>query len=204
MADDFSRPLVVQRRGNPMARRLLALLGWQVRMEGLPALQGVLIAYPHTSNWDFPYMLLVKWAVGLPIKFWAKESLFAIPFAGYWLRRVGGVPVKRGAPQGAVGEMVRTLQQNRERGGLFWLALSPEGTRKLTTGWRSGFYQVAYGAGVPLGICCVNYKAKTVDISHFFQLSGDVASDMQRIRLALAHASGRRAELASPIKMIDK
>lgn len=204
MADDYERPHPVQLRGNRVAGGVLALLGWQVRIDGLPALQGVLIAYPHTSNWDFVFLLLVKWSVGLPVKFWGKESLFALPVMGHCMRWLGGVPVRRGAPQGAVGEMVRTMQQSRAVDGMFWLALSPEGTRKKTAGWRSGFYQVALGAEVPLGVCCVNYADKTVNVSHFFRLSGDVAADMQRIAGALAGAAGKRAELATPIQMIEK
>ncbi len=204
MADDFARPHPVQLCGNRLAHRLLSLLGWQVRIEGLPALQGVLIAYPHTSNWDFIFLLLTKWAVGLPVKFWGKESLFKLPLMGTCMRWLGGVPVRRGAPQGAVGDMVRTLQQCRDNGRFFWLALSPEGTRKHSSGWRSGFYQVALLSGVPLGVCSVNYRLKTVDISHFIALSGDVASDMQRISEVLAGAIGKRAELAAPIQMIHK
>lgn len=204
MVDDFARPHPVQLRGKRWARGLLSLLGWRVRIEGLPALQGVLIAYPHTSNWDFIYLLLTKWAVGLPVKFWGKESLFKLPLMGACMRWLGGVPVRRGAPQGAVGDMVRTLQQCRESGRFFWLALSPEGTRKRSGGWHSGFYQVALLADVPVGVCSVNYRQKTVDICHFIALSGDVASDMLRIADALAGAVGKRADLASPIQMIHK
>ena len=204
MVDDFARPHPVRLRGNRLAAGVLALLGWQVRAEGLPALQGVIIAYPHTSNWDFVVLLLTKWAVGMPVKFWGKESLFVLPVMGPCMRWLGGVPVRRGAPQGAVGDMVRTLQQCRDEGRFFWLALSPEGTRKRTTGWRSGFYQVAMVAGVPLGVCSVNYQAKTVNVSHFFLLSGDVASDMLRISGALEGALGKYAGLAAPIQMVEK
>jgi 1-acyl-sn-glycerol-3-phosphate acyltransferase len=202
--NDFAAPHAVQLRGNKLAAGLLALLGWKVRMDGLPALQGVLIAYPHTSNWDFFFLLLVKWAIGLHVKFWGKESLFTLPVLGHWMRWLGGIPVRRGAPQGAVADMVRTMQQARAGNQYFWLALSPEGTRKRTAGWRSGFYRVALGADVPLGVCCVNYANRTVDISHFFRLTGDVVSDMRRIAGALEGAQGKRAEMAAPIHMIEK
>lgn len=204
MADDFSRPLAVPIQGSAMARNLLLLLGWRVNMDGLPARQGVIIVYPHTSNWDFIILLIAKWAVGLPLKFWGKDSLFALPVFGRWLRYVGGVPVRRDSPRGVVGDMVRTLEQCRQNNTFFWLALAPEGTRKRVPGWRSGFYQVAVGAHVPLGICRLNYADKTIDVSHFLQLSGDAASDMQRIAGLLATASGKRPELAAPIQLIQK
>ena len=204
MADDFPRPLAVPVQGSTLACGLLALLGWQFRMDGLPARQGVMVVYPHTSNWDFLYMVLAKWAMGFPMKFWGKASLFQIPLAGRWLRWIGGVPIVRGTPSGVVGEMVRALERCRANDEFFWLALSPEGTRKWTSGWRSGFYQVAVGARVPLGVCTVNYAAKTIDISHYFAVSGDVAADMQRIATALQGASGKHPALAAPIQIIEK
>jgi 1-acyl-sn-glycerol-3-phosphate acyltransferase len=204
MADDFPRPLAVPVRGSALARWLLALLGWQVRMDGLPARQGVMVVYPHTSNWDFLYMVLAKWAVGFPMKFWGKASLFTIPLAGRWLHWIGGVPILRDSPRGVVGEMVRTLEQCKASNSFFWLALAPEGTRKRTPGWRSGFYQVALGARVPLGVCSVNYRTRTIDISHYFVLTGDVTADMQRVADALQDASGKRPELAAPIRISEK
>jgi 1-acyl-sn-glycerol-3-phosphate acyltransferase len=204
VADDFSRPLAVPIQGSALAGALLSRLGWQVRMDGLPRRQGVIIVYPHTSNWDFLLLLLAKWAVGLPLRFWGKDSLFTLPLLGRWLVWIGGVPVQRDSPQGVVADMVHTLKESRASNTFFWLALAPEGTRKFTPGWRSGFYQVALGAGVPLGICCVNYADKVVDVAQFFQLTGDVASDMQRIALAFQQAAAKYPALAAPIRIIEK
>lgn len=204
VAGDFVTPHPVKVRGNALARGLFELLGWRIAFDGLPARQGVLIVYPHTSNWDFVILILAKWAVGFPVRFWGKDSLFKIPLAGRWLRWVGGVPVNRASPQGTVGTMVNTLRHCKETDAFFWLALSPEGTRKRTAGWRSGFYQVAVGAGVPLGICCVNFPNRTVWVNQFCALSGDVKLDMQRITRAFEGAVGKNAAQATPIKMIEK
>lgn len=204
MVDDFSVPYPVQIQGSKLARNLLSALGWRVDFDGLPSRQGVLIVYPHTSNWDFFVLILAKWAVGLPLKFWGKQSLFALPVLGVWLRLLGGVPVDRSAPHGVVGDMVRTIKQFRATDTYFWLALTPEGTRKWTPGWRSGFYQVTLGAGVPLGTCCVNYREKTILVSRFYKLSGDVQADMQRIAQAFQGAVGKHAAQAAPIHIIEK
>lgn len=204
MLDDFPRPHPVQLRGSWLACKILNLLGWRIAFEGLPARQGVLIVYPHTSNWDFFVLLLAKWALGLSAKFWGKDSLFAVPVLGAWLRWLGGVPVKRSSAGGVVGDVVRTMGQCQALDASFWLALSPEGTRKWTPGWRSGFYQVALRAGVPLGTCCVNFREKTVVVSHFYKLSGDVQADMQRIAQAFQCAVGKHAVQAAPIQMIEK
>ena len=98
----------------------------------------VIIAAPHTSNWDFIVMLLAKWAIGVPARFWGKDSLFRVPLLGAWMRRLGGIPLDRHAPRGAVGEMVALMTRYRQEGRLLWLALSPEGTRRRSAGWRSG------------------------------------------------------------------
>ena len=129
-------------RGNRIAQALLRAAGWRVRFDGLPALQGVIVVYPHTSNWDFPVGLLAKWAIGLPVRFWGKDSLFRYPVFGRWMRAVGGIPVDRSAPQGVVQEMAERFAAARANGELFWLALSPEGTRSYRDHWRSGFYHL--------------------------------------------------------------
>ncbi len=76
MTAPSAKPLPVQFEGSRLAGRVLRVLGWRFDFEGLPALQGVLIAYPHTSNWDFPVAMLLKWAMGIEAQFWAKDSLF--------------------------------------------------------------------------------------------------------------------------------
>lgn len=204
MLCDFAKPHPVQLRGSRAARGLLGLLGWQVRFEGLPARQGVVVVYPHTSNWDFVVLLLAKWAVGFDLKFWGKDSLFRIPVFSAWLRWLGGVPVNRRAAQGMVGSMVQTLQQSKASGEPFWLALAPEGTRKWTPGWRSGFYRVAVQAQVPLGICSVHFGKKQIDVTQFITLSGDVAADFARIQQALQDAQGKHPSQAAPIQLIEK
>lgn len=201
---DFSRPLAVQLQGNRWAYRLLTALGWRIHFEGLPAKQGVLVMYPHTSNWDFVVMVLSKWALGLQIRFWGKDSLFKVPVLGRWMRWLGGVPVLRQSSQGAVGQMVERLVRSQAQEEFFWLALSPEGTRKYMPGWRSGFYQTAWRAGVPLGIASLDYGRKEIRVQYFFSLTGHTAQDMGRIAQAIGSVSGLHPQQASPIELIEK
>jgi 1-acyl-sn-glycerol-3-phosphate acyltransferase len=193
-------PHPVQLRGSPLARWVLALFGWKVRFEGLPALQGVLAVYPHTSNWDFIVAILAKWAVGLELNFWAKDTLFRLPGFGRWLRWVGGVPVQRHAPQGVVAQVVDGVAQARAQHRLYWLGLSPEGTRQWTPGWRSGFYQVALRAGVPLGVVSLDYGRKLVNATTFIELTGDAEADFASIAALLAGVQGKNPALAAPIQ----
>ncbi len=190
----------VQLHGSHLARALLRLAGWRIRCDGLPAEQGVAIAYPHTSNWDFVVGILAKWAIGIPVSFWGKDSLFRVPLFGRWLRWVGGVPVDRCNPQGAVSTMAQSLRQARDEGRFMWLALAPEGTRGLTPGWRSGFYHVATAAQVPLGLVFFDYARREVGFRCFLQLSGDAAADMAAIAQGFGAFVGRNPRLAAPIR----
>ena len=101
--------LPVQLRGSRWAAAVLRALCWQLQFDGLPASQGVLILYPHTSNWDFVYAMLARSAIGMPAKVWGKDSLFCLPLMAAWMRWLGVVPVQRDSPRGMVGEMVASM-----------------------------------------------------------------------------------------------
>jgi 1-acyl-sn-glycerol-3-phosphate acyltransferase len=191
----------VQLQGSALARGLLRLAGWQLLFDGLPARQGVLVIYPHTSNWDFVVGITAKWAIGLPLRFWGKDSLFRIPGLGAWLRWLGGIPVDRHAPQGAVGDMLRRLQEARAADAFLWLALAPEGTRTRTAGWRSGFYRAATGADVPLALACLDYARRRVGVVACLQLCGEPAADMAMIGQHLSSSRGLHSGQASPIQL---
>lgn len=196
--------LPVTFQGSAVARSALAALGWRVRFHGLPSRQGVIVVYPHTSNWDFPIGLLAKWAIGIELKFWGKDSLFKWPLFGRWVRWVGGVPVDRSAPKGIVAAMAARFAQARERDELMWLALAPEGTRSWRAQWRSGFYHLALQAGVPLGIVRLDWGAREVAFDSFLALSGDIVADQAAIAEAFAGVTGKRAENAGPIEFREQ
>ena len=202
-ASEFAPPHPVQFSGSALARWLLRRLGWRVAFEGLPAWQGVLVIYPHTSNWDFIILVLAKWTLGLQAGFWAKDSLFRVPLLGRWLCWLGGVPVNRTVTQGLVADTVRRFEQARERGEYFWLALAPEGTRKLMPGWRSGFYRTAVQAGVPLGLVRLDYGRREVRLTDFIRLSGDADADLRRIAAIYEGVAGCRPAHAAPIRLRD-
>jgi 1-acyl-sn-glycerol-3-phosphate acyltransferase len=191
----------VQLRGSRLARALLRLAGWQLLFDGLPARQGVAVVYPHTSNWDFPLGVLAKWAIGFPAVFWGKDSLFRIPLLGRWMRWLGGVPVNRRAPGGIVGDMVQRMRRAREQDEYLWLALAPEGTRSLGSGWRSGFYRVAVEADVPVALVVLDFGRRRVGFHSFLQLCGDEAADMAEIARRLDGVQGYRPALAAPIRL---
>jgi len=190
-------------QGSRFATALLRLGGWQVHFDGLPALQGVLVVYPHTSNWDFVVGILAKWSMGLPLRFWAKDSLFRVPVFGPWLRARGGVPVDRSGANGMVAGMVRQMQEQRAAGNYFWLGVTPEGTRSARPGWRTGFYRVAWQAGVPVGLASLDYGKREVRITTFLMLTGDETADLRRIAAIYAGVRGMRPSQAAPVRLLE-
>ena len=103
----WTGPLTPFLNGSALATAVLRLFGWRVVCQGLPARQGVVLVYPHTSNWDFPIGVLTKWSLGFPLKFWAKDSLFRLPVFGHWMRAIGGVN-----EQGQVRELLPRTDVN--------------------------------------------------------------------------------------------
>lgn len=189
----------VQFPGQAWAAWLLRQWGWTVVYRGLPARQGLFVVYPHTSNWDFVVGILVKWSLGLPANFWAKHSLFQLPLLGPWMQRMGGIAIDRRSSQGVVAQTVQAFEAARREDRFLWLALAPEGTRSRVTQWRSGFYQLALGAQLPVALVGLDRARKQVHIDTFVRFSGDVAADIQASQDALAAYQGFKPELASPI-----
>jgi 1-acyl-sn-glycerol-3-phosphate acyltransferase len=193
----------VQLHGSRLARSLLRLCGWQLLFDGLPAAQGVIAVYPHTSNWDFVLGIMVKWAVGIPASFWAKESLFRVPLFGRWLRSLGGLPVTRHTRRGTVTQTAEAMRGAREREDFMWLAVAPEGTRGRSEGWRSGFYRVALDAGVPVALVVLDYGRKRAGFDSFWCISGHMQSDLAQFAQRLAACRGLHPQLAAPVRPLD-
>ena len=192
----------VRPRGSALARGVLRLFGWRLVFDGLPARQGVIAVYPHTSNWDFVWGLLAKWGMGLPLSFWAKHSLFGLPLFGRFLRRVGGLAIDRRAPRGVVGQTVDRLRAAGRDDAFLWIAIAPEGTRSPVEGWRSGFYHLATQSDVPLALAFIDYRRREVGLDSFWRASGDAARDMACFARRLDGRVGRRPQNAAPVRLV--
>lgn len=178
--------------------RLLAMRGWTLREPPSRPARAVLIAYPHTSNWDALYALLGNLGLGLGARWVAKDSLFRWPVGGL-LRRMGGIPVNRRVRNGFVAEMVAQFAAQPR----LLLVLAPEGTRRLTEGWKSGFYHIALAADVPLALGFVDYAQREAGILAYLTLTGDPAVDIEAIRRHYLDRQGKHPTLASPIRWLD-
>ena len=167
----------------------LALLGW--RIEGVipDAPKLVLIAAPHTSNWDFVVGIAAKLALQLRVMWLGKDSLFRAPF-GTVMRALGGVPVDRATSHDVVKQVIDEFAR-RER---MILGLAPEGTRKPVARWRTGFYHIAHGASVPIVPVALNWGERAIQIGQAFTTTGNIDADIEQLRRRFSGVRGRRRQ----------
>jgi 1-acyl-sn-glycerol-3-phosphate acyltransferase len=185
-----------------LARRgilaILRLFGWRGVVTPLPAPKGIIVVYPHTSNWDFMVGVFYKVGTGLPARWVGKHTLFRWP-----LRRLllclGGIPIRRDQRSGLVDGMLAEFARHER----MWLAVTPEGTRSRTEYWKSGFYRIALQGNLPVALGYIDYATHTVGIDTYLTLTGDVAADFERIRAFYKDKRGRRPENAGEIRLRD-
>ena len=181
------------------ARLFLKLTGWKlIDLPQRPA-KAVVIAYPHTSNWDFPMTLLALAALPYGARWVGKDSLFRWPY-GWVFRGLGGLPVNRREHTGLVAQLAEEFKRRES----FYLAIAPEGTRRATTSMKSGFYRVALLAQVPLGCAFIDYPRREVGIREFLQLSGNEAADLARIAEVYAGCHGKHPAQEGPFTFAAK
>jgi 1-acyl-sn-glycerol-3-phosphate acyltransferase len=169
----------------------LQFKGW--KLDGaLPpdAERCVMIAAPHTSNWDLPYTLMTAFALRLHIRWLGKASLFGFPFGGV-MRWLGGLSVDRSKSNNLVHASADVLKQGS---GPLQLVVAPEGTRGKTRHWKSGFYYIALEAGVPILLTYLDYGRKVAGIGPCFKPTGDIEADMVEIKRFYAGIKGRNAD----------
>lgn len=182
-----------------MARWLLQTLGWSLDGEPPGETHFVLIAAPHTSNWDFPLMMLFAAAFGVKINWLAKDTLFR-PGMGWLMHALGGVPVVRSKSRNMVDTMVEAFESNKQ----LILAVPTEGTRTLTEHWKSGFYHIACGAKVPIVPSFLNYGEKRGGFGLPIIPTGDLRADMDYFRQFYSGMRGRFPGQFGPIRLKEE
>ncbi len=172
----FSTPILT-----PILRAIsiviLKILRWQTRGGELPHQKFILIGAPHTSNWDFPLMLMVVLKLRLRVFWMGKHTLFPFPFSGL-MKWLGGIPINRSASHNVVRETVRQFKENKD----LVVLVPPEGTRSKVARWKTGFYHIASMAEVPILMGYVNAEKKEAGFADFFYPTGDVEGDLEKIR----------------------
>lgn len=173
----------------------LSAFGWTAESVELPP-KAVVIAAPHTSNWDFPFTLAVAYVLDLEFSWLGKHTLFEPPF-GPFFRWTGGIPVDRRDRNDLVARVVEILKQH----DVLKLIIAPEGTRSRTKRWKTGFYYVALGAGVPIALGFLDYGKKRGGFLRVFYPTGNIEADMAAIRDIYASVEGKHPDRMSEITL---
>jgi 1-acyl-sn-glycerol-3-phosphate acyltransferase len=182
-----------------VGRLYLRISGWRVEGRFPDAAKTVVIAAPHTSNWDMPLMLAIAWVLDVRPAWLGKQELFRRPF-GWFMRRLGGVPVDRTVRQNTVQQAVDRFDAVER----LHLVIPPSGTRSRSTHWRSGFYHIARGAGVPIVCAFLDYRRKVGGIGPVLRASGDVAADMAHIRGFYVGITSKYPEMTTPVRLVEE
>lgn len=175
---------------------VLYLVGWRVDGEVPDVPKALLVVAPHTSNWDFFYMLACLWGSGLRAKWMAKVSLFRGP-AGPLMRWLGGIAVDRSEPHNVVRHTAKAFSEQDK----LMIGVLPEGTRSKRDYWKSGFYYIAQTAQVPLFLTYVDYERKTGFLGPLLTPSGDIEADMAVIREFYSGVKGKYPEKFGPVRV---
>jgi 1-acyl-sn-glycerol-3-phosphate acyltransferase len=165
------------------AHSILTLSGWTVNNHMPPDIkQCVMIAAPHTSNWDFFYTRLAFLQMNIPVKMTIKRSYMRFPY-GPFARALGCIgidrrPKKEGEERPSMVQVMADLFKEHDN---LVMLVTPEGTRSLSTKWKTGFYHVAVLANVPVALGYLDYKKKEAGVGKMVYPSGDMKKDMQEI-----------------------
>ena len=137
----------------------------------------VLLAAPHTSNFDFVYGRFGATILGMKTRFLIKKEAFKWPL-GWFIKQAGGIPVDRKKNNNII-EVVTDLFEKNDS---FYLMVTPEGTRSLVSKWRRGFYAIAMAAQVPIGCVYLDYRKREVGLGLIIHPSGDYEKDLKLIQ----------------------
>jgi 1-acyl-sn-glycerol-3-phosphate acyltransferase len=182
-----------------LARSFLRITGWSLEGE-LPAAEGfVLIAAPHTTNWDLLYFLACAWAFGISPSWMGKHTLFRGPL-GPMMRWLGGVPVYRARAGGLVTQMAQAFARDSE----LVLTVPPEGTRARAVCWKSGFYQIARAARVPIVLGYLDYERRRGGLGPILVPGDDLRADMDTIRAFYADKRGKYPDCFGDVRLAEE
>jgi 1-acyl-sn-glycerol-3-phosphate acyltransferase len=182
-----------------LGRCWFGLTGWKAVGEFPPDKKFVIVAAPHTSNWDFPYGMSALFIYRLKTSWMGKDTLFKWPL-GVFLRALGGMAIDRSSHHGVVEQTAEQLK-NAEQ---LVIMLAADGTRTKLECWKSGFYWIAHKAQVPIVCGYLDYANKRACVGLSFVPTGNVKQDMDRIREFFQNIEGRKPEKQTPVRLNDE
>jgi 1-acyl-sn-glycerol-3-phosphate acyltransferase len=182
-----------------LAEIFLRLRGWDLEGQKPQARRYVLVAAPHTTNWDLAYLLALASVTGVRLSWMGKNELFRGPM-GPAMRRLGGVPVRRDRRTDLVEQMVQAFEANPS----LVLTIAPEATRSRASHWKSGFYRIAVAARVPIVLGFLDYARRRGGFGPEIHPCGDLRADMERIRDFYADKTGKYPDQFGAVRLLEE
>lgn len=169
---------------------IFRVLGWKVEGQIPSGMKKyIVVAAPHTSNWDFFYAFLYFNILDIKINFFMKREWFFFP-VGLFLKSVGGVPVDRSKKEDLISKIAEKFEYFDELA----LFVTPEGTRGYNPNWKTGFYRIAQKANVPIVLGYLDYSEKVAGVSPVFKTTGDLEKDIKSIKDFYRNIKGKFPE----------
>ena len=174
---------------------MFKLMGWRCDIQVTEQMRHcVMIAAPHTTNWDFPIAISAFWIMGVDVKFFIKDNYTKGPF-GFIFKALGALGVDRSkAKNGLTDYAIERLKESKE----LVVLVPAEGTRKRVEKWRTGFYRIAIEAKVPISLGYLDYEKKIAGVADVFMPSGDFEKDMTYIQEVYRPIKGKNPENYNP------
>ncbi len=179
-----------------VGRTYLRVNGWREEGERPEPEQYVLIAAPHTTNWDLPYMLALSFVYDVPIRWAGKHTLFKFPY-GPIMKALGGIPIVRSKRGNRVEALARLFDEYPN----LVLAMPAEGTRSRVEHWKSGFYHIAREANVPIVCAFLDYERRRGGFGPTLHPTGDIRADMDLLRAFYGDKVGKYPEKFGPVRL---
>lgn len=189
----------LKRAKKVIGKTWLKAFGWTVDGEAPGVNKAVVLAAPHTSNWDFPFTLAVTWALGVDIAWLGKRQMF-LPGFRRILKSIGGIPVDRSAKHNLVSQVADKIKASDE----LFVIVPPEGTRATVGRWKTGFYYIAVEANVPIVMGYLDFEKKKGGFGTLLYPTGDLDHDAVAIRAFYKDIKGKRPDLFTEVKFAEK
>ena len=177
----------------------LAAFGWKSEAGRPIESKYILIAAPHTSNWDLPFMMALAWSYEMKVQWMGKHALFHWPY-GWFMRWLGGLPIHRESSN----DRVQAMADEFEKRDNFVLIVPAEGTRSYTAHWKSGFYHIARLAGVPIVMGYLDFERKRGGFGPALMPTSDISDDMNQIRVFYQDKIGKHPDLFGPVRLKEE
>lgn len=187
-------------------KKILAIVflwsaGWKIDSKFPAAKKQVFIVGPHTSNWDYIYLILASMYYGVKLRWVGKKELFELPWPiSKIMYATGGIPVDRTKKNNIVKSLSDEINKSEE----FYLCIPPEGSRSKQKGWRTGFYYIAVAAQVPISCGYLDYKLKRIGVKDSFMPSKDIAKDFLRFKEIYELITPKRISEKTPVVIASR